>query len=101
MRKVFNWLTEKIILPIFRKFKILKGKRVAKKYIVGKTYYNRMKGCYGIYRGNNTFYETKYVTDKMYGVVFFDSKDIKYTDLQIGLFKNLWTLSDCNIITNF
>ena len=78
---IINW--------VVIKYYTFKGYKISKKFIEGATYYNTLKKTYGIYRGNNTFYETRQCCDNMYGVVFYDSRDIKYTNFQIGLFK-LW-----------
>ena len=82
---VINW--------IIIKYYTFKGYKMSKNFIEGETYYNTLKKTYGIYRGNNTFYETQQCCDNMYGVVFYDSRNIKYTNLQIGLFK-LWVKTD-------
>lgn len=79
--------TNNIITQLVTKHYTRKGKKIAKTYKVGSTYYNVMKKCYGIYRGNNTFYESKVLETN--GITFYDSRNVTYTDLQIGLFE-LW-----------
>ena len=96
LKKIKNDVINKILIIYYTN----KGKRIARKYVVGKTYYNIMKNCGAIYRGNNVFYETRQVIDEKYGVVFYDSRNVTYTNLQIGLF-NLWKQQDIEVQTEF
>ena len=88
---VLNWL-------IIRYFTI-KGWRMSKKFIKGRTYKNTLANTYGIYRGNNTFYETKTCVVPEAGTIFYDSRDVKYANLQIGLFE-LWIPADVEVDTS-
>lgn len=88
---VLNWL-------IIRYY-TFKGWRMSKKFIEGKTYKNTLANTYGIYRGNNTFYETKTCVVPEAGTIFYDSRDRKYTNLQIGLFE-LWIPADVEVDTS-
>lgn len=95
-----KWYKEtknKIVNKLITKHFTNKGKRIAKTYQVGETYYNVMKKCYGIYRGNNTFYESKVLNTN--GITFYDSRNVTYTDLQIGLFQ-LWEKKYAKVETN-
>ena len=119
MKKVFfkikSWFVVTYYCVFLKKIKVLKntivtwyltkkfsrnGKKIAQKYVVGQTYYNEIKNCYGIYRGNNKFFETKQILEPTYGIEFYDSKEVEYTDLQIGLFKDLWVRKNVNVRTD-
>lgn len=99
MKNKIKEIVNKIINWSIVKYYTYKGKKISKTYVIGKTYYNNMKKCYGIYRGNNMFYEQKEVIDNKYGVQFYDTRNVTYTYLQIGLFK-LWEQKDIKIDTD-
>lgn len=93
-------IRDKVITWFITKHYTRKGKKIAKKYVIGKTYYNAIKNCYAIYRGNKRFYESRQVLEPTYGITFYDSRTVEYTDLQIGLFKDLWVPAEVQIVTD-
>lgn len=89
----------KIINFVLTCYYTLKGFFKSKKLKTMKTYFGGVNNCYGQYLGNNTFYESKTVTDQLYGVTVFDGRKRKYNYLQLGLFD--WKPAYAEIETNF
>lgn len=94
LKKIKNGIINLFIIIYYT----FKGWKMAKKFVIGKTYKNTLTNTYGIYRGNNTFYETKTCVVPEAGTIFYESRDKKYTNLQIGLFK-LW-IRDDNVVVD-
>ena len=92
INKIINWCLVKYFT--------FKGKRISKQYQKGSTYYNAIKNCYAIYRGDNKFYESRQVLIPEIGTIFYDSRTVEYTNLQIGLFKDLWVPATAEIKTD-
>lgn len=88
----------KVLQWILIKFFTIKGWFKSKKLKKNSTYYGGVNKTYGIYMGNNTFYEQLSCTDNMYGVTYFSTKQVKYNYLQLGLFN--WKLTNINIEKN-
>lgn len=77
----------KFLMFFIRIYYKCKGYFKSKRFKIGETYYGGINPCYGKYIGDNTFYLSRTYTDSLYGVTVFDNKKVKYTYLQLGLFK--------------